>query len=103
MADATRFESPSEGPNYTAPLGFRSKYQTCSKDMASPQVLSDILGLVGYDVNPKDVKEWPREKRIQLEVYACNVHLRASDNIIRKHPKPAWLPESWETEQGTKL
>jgi len=89
--------------NYTAPLGFRSKYLTCLKDMASPRVLSDILGLVGYDVDPITVEGWSREKRVQLEVYACNVHARASDNIIRKHPKPAWLPESWATEQGTKL
>lgn len=90
---------------FEAPLGFRSKYRVCAKDMASPQILADILGLIGYDAKPDDIKGWSNEKRVQLEVYACNVHLRAtSDNIIRKHPKPEWLKEAWEdSEKGTKL
>jgi hypothetical protein len=89
---------------FDAPLGFRSKYRTVAKDMAQPQILSDILGLIGYDATPDDIKGWPDAKRVQLEVYACNVHLRASDNILRKHPKPEWLPEAWgDNEKGTKL
>jgi hypothetical protein len=88
---------------FEAPLGFRSKYKKCAKDMARPNILADILGLIGYDVTTKQVEKWPDAKRIQLEVYACNVHLRASDNILRKHQKPDWLPEPWVTEKGTKL
>lgn len=84
---------------YDAPKGFKAEYARCGKKLASPQVLSDILGLVGYDATPEEVKGWSKEKRIQLEVYAVNVHLRASDNPIRKHPKPEWLPEPWNGPQ----
>lgn len=86
---------------YDAPEGFKAEYRRVAKRIATPQVLSDILGLIGYDAKPSEIKEWPVEKRIQLEVYAVNVHLRASDNPIRKHPKPEWLPDA--SEKGTSL
>lgn len=57
--------------------------------------LRDLLLLVGYDASIGTVAEWTAQERIEAEVYAANVHLRASDNAVQRHPKPEWLPEPW--------
>lgn len=80
----------------TPPLGFKGAYERAAADPAEPRVLSDLLALVGYDATPSTIEQWSLERRVEAEVYAVNVHLRASDNQpMRRHPKPAWMPEPW--------
>lgn len=80
----------------SSPRGFKGAYERVAKDPASAQVLSDILSLVGFDVAPEVVELWPLEKRVEAEVWACREHAVASDNPLRRHPKPEWLPEPWQ-------
>jgi hypothetical protein len=77
-------------------VGFGAWYTRVRKDPATPEVLSDWLGLVGYEAKAEDIARWPLERRVEAEVYAVNVHLRASDNAIRRCPKPEWFPEPWQ-------
>ncbi len=79
-----------------APTGFKSAYERVAKDPASTVILSDILALVGYDAAPEVIATWSLVWRVQAEVWAANEHGRASDNILRRHPKPEWLPEPWK-------
>lgn len=58
--------------------------------------IRDLLVLIGYEAPISVVAEWDLRKRVEAEVYALNVHLRASDNPIQVHPKLAWLPEPWK-------
>ncbi len=81
---------------YAAPKGFVAAYKRVAKDMATPEQLRSILLLVGYDAEESTIAKWPVPKRVQLEVFAVNQHLRASDNPIRRHPQPAWLPAPWQ-------
>lgn len=80
----------------TAPPGFKGAYERAAREPAEPEVLSDLLALVGYDASPTVCGSWTLEQRVEAEVYACNVHLIASDNRgMRRHPRPAWMPEPW--------
>lgn len=85
------------------PVGFAATYRRVRRDPATPKELSDLLALVGYWVTAEAVEKWPMDKRVEAEVYAVNAHLRASDNILRRCPKPDWMPEPWqgpETGEG---
>jgi hypothetical protein len=65
-------------------------------DPATPEVLRDLLALVGYEASVEAISGWSLERRVEAEVYAVNVHLRASDNEpLRAYPRPAWLPAPW--------
>jgi hypothetical protein len=79
-----------------APKGFKGRYSETAADPASPAVLSDLLGLVGYDVASSVVESWCLLWRVEAEVWAVVEHARASDNPIRRHPRPNWLPEPWK-------
>jgi hypothetical protein len=79
-----------------APRGFGAAYRRAAADPERPEVLSDLLALVGYSVSPETIAGWPEVKRCQAEVHAVNVHLRASDNILQAHPRPSWMPEPWQ-------
>lgn len=78
-----------------APQGFKGAYERAARSPVDPVVLSDLLALVGYEAKPDAIERWSLEHRVQAEVYAVNVHLRASDNVMRKHPRPGWMPEPW--------
>lgn len=79
-----------------SPVGFAAAYARVRREPAEPAVLSDLLALVGYEASPELVRSWPLDRRVEAEVYATNVHLRASDNILRRCPRPAWMPEPWQ-------
>lgn len=72
---------------------FVKLYGHCGDDAAD--IVCDILGLVGYDASFEVVHGWELFQRVEAYVYARNVHDRASDNPLRRHPKPTWLPEPW--------
>lgn len=80
----------------TAPAGFQGAYERAAREPAEPGVLSDLLALVGYEATAAAVASWSLERRVQAEVHAVNVHLRASDNRpMRAHPRPDWMPPPW--------
>lgn len=58
--------------------------------------IQDLMALVGYAPTVAAIADWPLRKRVEAVVYAVNVHLRASDNAIQRHPDLEWLPESWK-------
>jgi hypothetical protein len=78
-----------------APAGFKKAYVEAARDPVSPDVLSMILGLVGYAASAETVERWTELQKVQAFVWACNEHSRASDNIARRCPRPDWLPEPW--------
>lgn len=47
-------------------------------------VAESLLGLVGKDLDWKSWTEWTDEQRTQAADWAAAVHLKASDNIVRK-------------------
>lgn len=54
-------------------------------------VIVDLMSLVGYAPTREAIADWPLRKRVEAVVYAANVHARASDNPIQRHPEPEWL------------
>lgn len=93
------------GETWKVPRGFGKAYKRAAlQDLAliaqgRPDVVidatRDLLLLVGYDVRREDIAEWSLRKRIEAQVYAANVHLRASDNPLPAHLKPGWLQDPW--------
>jgi len=89
------------------PHGFGAAYQRVLRDHFSRlsagepgKLISeviDLLGLVGYQVSFEQVSSWDLRKRVEAVVYAGIEHARASDNAVRRHPRPRWLPErAWQ-------
>jgi hypothetical protein len=59
----------------------------------SIEELQKLLGLIGYIATAETICDWTLRRRVEVSVYASNVHLRASDNTyLRKHPPLKWLP-----------
>lgn len=83
-----------------APRGFGAAYRRAAKEPAPAETLCSLLSLVGYETTAEAVELWSIVRRVQAEVYAINVHLRASDNALQRHPRPEWMPEPW---QGPRL
>ena len=78
-----------------APEGFLGAYRRAAKEPASAGVLGDLLALIGYEAAPEVIERWSLQKRVEAEVHAVNVHLRAQDNVLRRHPRPSWMGEPW--------
>lgn len=93
------------GEQWDVPFGFGREYTRALKSEArllakgSPGQVIELIRnqreLIGYTASIESISNWPHRKRIEASVYASNIHLRASDNIMRAHPKPEWLPEPW--------
>lgn len=87
----------------TAPRGFGATYKRLANQEAlcirrgHPGevigVIRDLLGLIRYEASIEAVSDWDAQKRIEATAYAANVHARASDNPVQRHPKPAWIPD----------
>lgn len=84
------------GEVWDVPRGFGSDYRRRLDPPSEPWELITILERVGYTSTPEAVAAWPLRRRIEAEAYAARVHLRASDNALRAHPKPAWMGEPWQ-------
>jgi hypothetical protein len=56
-------------------------------------IVIDLLALVGYHATIAQVADWDLRRRVEAVIYAATEHARASDNPIRRHPRPSWLPE----------
>ena len=84
---------------WRVPHGFGRAYADSAEDQfkdPDPQVISDILSLVGYEVSAQAVAAWPFRKQIDALVWAGRTHLRASDNIVRVPARPDWMGEPWK-------
>jgi hypothetical protein len=81
------------GQHWLVPYGFGRIYREVALTPKDPSALRDLLLLVGYRVPLASLQRWPLRKRVEAEVHASVEHLRASDNAIKRHPRPAWMPE----------
>jgi hypothetical protein len=95
------------GETWRVPRGFGRVYaDTAKHDLALALavkpgevigIVIDLLGLVGYTATIEQVANWDLRRRVEAIVYASTEHARASDNPVRRHPRPSWLPErSWQ-------
>jgi hypothetical protein len=87
-----------DGQTWQVPRGFGAEYQRQAKLQRNALVgqVRDLLLLVGYDAAEEIIAAWPFRKQVEASVYAVNVHLRASDNILPSYPRPDWLPEPFQ-------
>jgi len=87
----------------TAPRGFGASYRRFADRHAELiaegkpgqliEAIRDVLGLIGYEVSVSEVADWDAQKRVEAHAYAWNVHARAGDNPLPRHPKLPWLPD----------
>ena len=54
-------------------------------------ILRDILLLVGLSFTPEEIATWTPEQRQQAERWAAAEHLYASDNPVKRLPRPSFL------------
>lgn len=87
---------------WDVPAGWGKRYRSLALAHTTPEVLRDLLELIGYTADPLAIATWPLRRRVELLVYASNVHLRASDNPIPRHPRLEGLPDPW-TGKGAGL
>lgn len=90
---------------WAVPRGFGREYKRVARDHAHAlaaghpgeviRSIQDILGLVGYAPTVDAIAEWDPRQRVEAVVYAANVHTRASDNVVQRHPPLPWLPAPW--------
>lgn len=63
----------------------------------------DVLALVGYAASREQVADWNLRRRVEATVYAVLEYAHASDNPVRRHPRPTWLPaRPWQGPQQGK-
>jgi hypothetical protein len=92
-----------QNETWQVPRGFGSAYLRLVKDFTITGTdkyiteIIDLLGLIGYVVTFAQVAGWDLRRRIEAVIYAGTEHARASDNPVRRHPRPSWLPEQpWQ-------
>ena len=74
------------------PRGFGEEYKRAIvNNNERAERVADLLGLIGLSVTVEQVRAWPFRRQVDAEVYAINVHLRASDNAIQACPRPERL------------
>ena len=57
----------------------------------TPEVLRDILLVVGEDIPAEVIASWTDQQRDEVGRYAAREHLSASDNPVTRLPRPAVL------------
>ena len=71
----------------------RPELITTSPRAATTAVLRELLLLVGEDVPLERMLPWAPLERAVVEDWARREHLHASDNLIRRRPRPSLLGE----------
>lgn len=84
------------GETWQVPRGFGVEYLRHAELDGDHRVLVDLLALIGYAATEEQIAGWNLRRRVEASVYAANVHARASDNPIPRHPPLAWLPDPWK-------
>ena len=69
----------------------RTKTRRDRLPIATPDLLSDILTLVSWDVSPYVIESWAPAVRDEVQEWAAREHLAASDNPVRRRSQPEIL------------
>jgi hypothetical protein len=84
------------GERWSVPRGFGVAYKRAARAGGPTwDCLRDILELVGFTATKEQIEGWPLIRRVEAEVYAVSVHLRAGDNPTPVPPRPTWFPDPW--------
>jgi hypothetical protein len=70
---------------------FKTSVAKAMLDPIETTVLQDVLLMVNVDLPRELLCRWNVMERAIAEDWAVRLHLRASDNIIRVPPKPAFV------------
>ncbi len=81
------------GETWRVPRGFGFAYRVTAQEGAPVSAVVDLLALVGYAATPAQVRGWNLRRRVEAIVHAGFEYARASDNPVRRHPRPRWLPK----------
>jgi hypothetical protein len=84
------------GEAWRVPGGFGRIYRETASDNPTASEVVCLLGLIGYQATPGQVIGWSLRRRVEAVIYASNVHARASDNPVQRHPPLDWLPDPWK-------
>lgn len=85
------------GHAFRVPRGFGAEYERrLLGETPDPGLVRDSLELIGYTAPLAAIRRWSVFRRVEAVTYASNVHAGASDNPVRRHPRPHWLPEPWQ-------
>jgi hypothetical protein len=57
----------------------------------TPELIRDVLMLISLDVDLDTIKTWTPNELLMVYDWAMREHARASDNIVRRRPRPALL------------
>lgn len=85
---------------WDVPRGFGVEYSRHVEFADDHDTLIDLLGLIGYSATKSQIVKWDLRRRVEASVYAANVHARASDNPVQRHPPLSWLPAPWKGPQS---
>lgn len=78
---------------WRAPRGFGAEYRRrLEREMPSASTIRSALQLIGYTAKLSSIEKWPPLCKIEAMAYAANVHARASDCPLPRHPLPDWFP-----------
>jgi hypothetical protein len=69
----------------------------CNETRATADVLSDMLLLCDLKVHPDNIAAWPQQVRDDVEIWARQHFLRASDNPVKVPPMPEVLKSYVDT------
>lgn len=81
------------GHRFRAPRGFGAEYRRrLEREMPDDGIIQSALELIGYTAKLGIIAKWSPLRKIEALAYAANVHARASDCPLPRHPLPAWFP-----------
>jgi hypothetical protein len=93
------------GERWKVPRGFgvaykREAQRQIAETLKPGKVIDAVVGamlVVGYAPTREAVADWPLRKRVEAVIYGATEYARASDNPIRRHPRPDWLTvQPWQ-------
>jgi hypothetical protein len=65
----------------------------------TPAMIRDLMGLVGVQITLATLEEWTWTERVIAFDWAIREHLAASDNPVRRRPKPWFVTVAQEDEE----
>jgi hypothetical protein len=66
----------------------RITFWTPAETPIDSTTVSAVLGLVSVDIGPEWIIRWTDNEKIMAYDWAMREHLSASDNPVRRRPKP---------------
>ena len=74
------------------PIGWREAGEMRAEAVQARRVLCDLLSLVGVFCDAETVGDWTQQQRWEATKWAAAEHLGASDNPVKRLPRPSFLP-----------